>query len=127
MDLRFEIMTFFTICILLPKKQKLFIMSTFVPNLLLAMAIYKWKASLSRWFLKIFIFISAWGFGILSVTIISLASMLGAFVVPLMNKALYKKLLLFMVSLAVGVLGGSGIFHLIPNVSFDSKLLCDVC
>ncbi|XP_065051104.1 metal cation symporter ZIP8-like [Rhopilema esculentum] len=57
----------------------------------------------------------AWGFGILSVTIISLASMLGAFIVPLMNKALYKKLLLFMVSLAVGVLGGSGVFHLIPN------------
>ena len=45
-----------------------------------------------------------------------MASMLGAFVVPFMNKAFYKKLLLFMVSLAVGVLGGSGIFHLIPHV-----------
>eukprot|EP00112_Aurelia_sp_Birch-Aquarium-sp1_P001984 Seg1218.7 transcript_id=Seg1218.7/GoldUCD/mRNA.D3Y31 product="Zinc transporter ZIP14" protein_id=Seg1218.7/GoldUCD/D3Y31 len=57
----------------------------------------------------------AWGYGLLSVTIISMASMLGAFVVPFMNKAFYKKLLLFMVSLAVGVLGGSGIFHLIPH------------
>ena len=59
----------------------------------------------------------AWGFGFLSVTIISLASLLGAFVVPFMNKEFYKKLLLFMVSLAVGVLGGSGLFHLVPHVS----------
>lgn len=64
-----------------------------------------------------FIFIVAWGFGILAVTIISLASLLGAFVVPFMNKEFYKKLLLFMVSLAVGVLGGSGLFHLLPHVS----------
>ena len=42
--------------------------------------------------------------------------------VPFMNKAFYKKLLLFMVSLAVGVLGGSGIFHLIPHVSFIQML-----
>ena len=59
----------------------------------------------------------AWGFGFLSVTIISCASLLGAFVVPFMNKSFYKVLLLFMVSLAVGVLCGSGIFHLIPSVS----------
>ena len=59
----------------------------------------------------------AWGFGFLSVTIISCASLLGAFVVPFMNQSFYKVLLLFMVSLAVGVLCGSGIFHLIPSVS----------
>lgn len=57
----------------------------------------------------------AWGFGFLSVTIISCASLLGAFVVPFMNQSFYKILLLFMVSLAVGVLSGSGIFHLIPH------------
>lgn len=57
----------------------------------------------------------AWGFGFLSVTIISGASLLGAFVVPFMNQSFYKILLLFMVSLAVGVLSGSGIFHLIPH------------
>eukprot|EP00794_Sanderia_malayensis_P016746 gene16746-18440_t len=57
----------------------------------------------------------AWGYGILSVTIISLASMLGAFVVPFMNTAVYKQVLLFMVSLAVGVLGGSGLLHLTPH------------
>ena len=59
----------------------------------------------------------AWGFGFLSVTIISSASLLGAFIVPFMNKPFYKILLLFMVSLAVGVLSGSGIIHLIPHVS----------
>lgn len=57
----------------------------------------------------------AWGYGFLSVTIISCASLLGAFVVPFMNQSFYKILLLFMVSLAVGVLSGSGIFHLIPH------------
>jgi len=34
-----------------------------------------------------------------------------------MNQSVYKILLLFMVSLAVGVLSGSGFFHLIPQVS----------
>ncbi|KAL9979336.1 hypothetical protein ACROYT_G016986 [Oculina patagonica] len=57
----------------------------------------------------------AWGYGFLSVTIISCASLLGAFVVPFMNQSFYKILLLFMVSLAVGVLSGSGVFHLIPH------------
>ena len=50
-------------------------------------------------------------------TLISCASLLGAFVVPFMNQSFYKMLLLFMVSLAVGVLSGSGVFHLIPHVS----------
>ena len=59
----------------------------------------------------------AWGYGFLAVTIISCASLCGAFVVPFMNKDIYKILLLFMVSLSVGVLCGSGIFHLIPHVS----------
>ena len=36
---------------------------------------------------------------------------------PFMNRSFYKKVLLFMVSLAVGVLGGSGLFHLLPQVS----------
>ena len=61
--------------------------------------------------------ISAWGFGFLAVSIISVSSLFGAFVVPFMKRSFYKVLLLFMVSLAVGVLCGSGIFHLIPHVS----------
>ena len=67
-------------------------------------------------------FFSAWGYGFLSVTIISCASLLGAFVVPFMNRSFYKILLLLMVSLAVGVLSGSGIFHLIPHVSVNYKI-----
>ena len=50
-------------------------------------------------------------------TLISLASLVGAVVVPFMHKDFYKKALLGMVSLAVGVLGGGGLFHLIPHVS----------
>ncbi|KAJ7381160.1 hypothetical protein OS493_004759 [Desmophyllum pertusum] len=63
----------------------------------------------------------AWGFGFLSVTIISCASLLGAFVVPFISKTFYKILLLFMVSLAVGVLSGSGFFHLIPHEKNEAK------
>ena len=54
-------------------------------------------------------------------TIISCASLLGAFVVPFMNQSFYKILLLFMVSLAVGVLSGSGVFHLVPHVGLFRK------
>ena len=57
----------------------------------------------------------------LCVTVISLASLFGAFVVPFMNKKFYRTLLLFMMSLAVGVLGGSGVFHLLPGVSTTVK------
>ncbi|KAL9979048.1 hypothetical protein ACROYT_G016640 [Oculina patagonica] len=64
----------------------------------------------------------AWGYGFLSVTIISCASLLGAFVVPFMNQTFYKILLLFMVSLAVGVLSGSGFFHLIPHLISSYEL-----
>ena len=64
----------------------------------------------------------AWGYGVLSVTIISMASVLGAFMMPCMSKAFYKKFLFFMVSLAVGVLGGSASFHLIPHVSLIQVL-----
>ena len=59
---------------------------------------------------------SAWGFGFVAVTSISLCSLLGAFVVPFMKRSYYKILLMFMVSLAVGVLCGSGLFHLLPHV-----------
>ena len=40
---------------------------------------------------------------------------------PFMNQTFYKILLLVMVSLAVGVLSGSGVFHLIPHVSICGK------
>ena len=62
----------------------------------------------------------AWGFGFLFVTIISCGSLLGAFVVPLMEKTFFKMTLMCMVALAVGVLGGIGIFHFIPKVCYSS-------
>lgn len=70
------------------------------------------------YFMDFFCFSTAWGFGFLFVTIISFGSLIGAFVVPFMEKSFYKKTLMCMVSLAVGVLSGSGIFHLIPSVRF---------
>ncbi|CAB3979721.1 zinc transporter ZIP8 [Paramuricea clavata] len=57
----------------------------------------------------------AWGFGFLFVTVISLLSLLGAILVPFMQKKIFQTVLMAMVSLAVGVLSGGGIFHLIPH------------
>ncbi|KAK3593913.1 hypothetical protein CHS0354_011516 [Potamilus streckersoni] len=57
----------------------------------------------------------AWGFGILFVTIICLGSLMGIFVLPFMKKKVYKKILIFMVALAVGTLAGSALLFLIPE------------
>eukprot|EP00058_Branchiostoma_floridae_P006829 XP_002592317.1 hypothetical protein BRAFLDRAFT_277179 [Branchiostoma floridae] len=59
-----------------------------------------------------------WGFGVLSVAIISLCSVMGVLVVPFMKKRLYTLLLTFLIALAVGALSGSALFHLIPQ-AFD--------
>ncbi|CAG7785223.1 unnamed protein product [Allacma fusca] len=56
-----------------------------------------------------------WGFGILFVTLISLSSLVGVSVLPLMGKDFYKHMLTSMVGLAVGSLTGSAVFHLIPQ------------
>lgn len=56
-----------------------------------------------------------WGFGILFVTLISLSSLVGVSVLPLMGKDFYKHLLTGMIGLAVGSLTGSAVFHLIPQ------------
>ena len=69
-------------------------------------------------FPNFFSFSPAWGFGFLFVTVISVGSLLGAVVVPIMHKKIFQTVLMSMISLAVGVLSGSGIFHLIPHVSF---------
>ncbi|XP_035666860.1 metal cation symporter ZIP14-like [Branchiostoma floridae] len=62
-----------------------------------------------------------WGFGVLSVAIISLCSVMGVLVVPFMKKRLYTLLLTFLIALAVGALSGSALFHLIPQ-AFDLPL-----
>jgi len=56
-----------------------------------------------------------WGYGLLMVTLISLTSVLGVSVLPLMSKSFYSSLLTCLIGLAVGSLAGSSVFHLIPS------------
>ena len=58
-----------------------------------------------------------WGYGFLCVTFINLCALLGMVFLPVMNKKYYKKLLMYMVALAVGTLAGSSLLILIPDVS----------
>lgn len=59
--------------------------------------------------------VQAWGFGFLFVTIINVCSLSGAVVLPCMKRDFYQKVLIFMVSLAVGSLCASGLLVLIPE------------
>jgi hypothetical protein len=65
----------------------------------------------------IYLLFPVWGLGFLFVTIISLCSLLGVSVLPLMDKVFYKQLLTALIGLAVGSLAASSLFHLIPQVS----------
>ena len=56
-----------------------------------------------------------WGYGILMVTVISLASVAGVAVLPIMSKSFYSKLMTGLIGLAVGSLAASAVFHLIPG------------
>ena len=77
------------------------------------------QLALTKTFLKLDIVFHSflvWGYGVLFVTLISLCSLVGVSVLPLMGKAFYSKMLTVMVGLAVGSLSGSSVFHLIPQV-----------
>nr|XP_023671383.1 zinc transporter ZIP6 isoform X2 [Paramormyrops kingsleyae] len=56
-----------------------------------------------------------WLGGFVSITIISLLSLLGVVLIPLMNRIFFKFLLSFLVALAVGTLSGDAFLHLIPH------------
>lgn len=56
-----------------------------------------------------------WGYGLLMVTLISLTSIIGVGVLPLMSRSFYSRLLTSLIGLAVGSLAGSAVFHLIPS------------
>ena len=56
-----------------------------------------------------------WGFGFLAVTIISLCSLVGISILPLMKSAIYDKVLLYLIALAVGTLSSNALFQLIPE------------
>uniref|UniRef100_A0A3B4BBV0 Zinc transporter ZIP6 n=1 Tax=Periophthalmus magnuspinnatus TaxID=409849 RepID=A0A3B4BBV0_9GOBI len=55
--------------------------------------------------------LTAWAGGFTSITIISLLSLLGVVLIPLMNKVFFNFLLSFLVALAVGTLSGSHEHH----------------
>ncbi|XP_062337260.1 zinc transporter ZIP6 isoform X2 [Osmerus eperlanus] len=58
---------------------------------------------------------AAWVGGIVSITVISLLSLAGVVLIPLMNRVFFKFLLSFLVALAVGTLSGDAFLHLIPH------------
>ncbi|NXK37951.1 S39AA protein, partial [Piprites chloris] len=63
---------------------------------------------------------SAWFCGIISITVISLLSLLGVILVPIINQWCFKFLLTFLVALAVGTMSGDALLHLLPHVSIVS-------
>ncbi|XP_014669226.1 PREDICTED: zinc transporter ZIP14-like isoform X2 [Priapulus caudatus] len=56
-----------------------------------------------------------WGYGILSLVIITSCSVTGMLLLPIMSKDFYRKILVFFVSLGVGSLCGNSVFNLIPQ------------
>ncbi|XP_051009774.1 zinc transporter ZIP10 [Acomys russatus] len=58
---------------------------------------------------------SAWVCGIISITVISLLSLLGVVLVPIINQGCFKFLLTFLVALAVGTMSGDALLHLLPH------------
>lgn len=61
-----------------------------------------------------------WGYGFLSITVISLTSLLAIAVIPLMRHSIYKRIMSFLVALAVGTLSGDALLHLIPHAFVSS-------
>ena len=59
----------------------------------------------------------AWVATMISVFVINLGSLLGLFASPIIKKKWFSLLLLFVISMGVGVLAGDGILHLLPHVS----------
>ncbi|XP_052005028.1 zinc transporter ZIP10-like isoform X2 [Xyrauchen texanus] len=60
-----------------------------------------------------------WMCGFVSITIISLLSLLGVILVPILNQSCFKFLLTFLVALAVGTLSGDALLHLLPHSQGD--------
>ncbi|XP_069841446.1 zinc transporter ZIP10 [Dendropsophus ebraccatus] len=58
---------------------------------------------------------SAWICGLISITVISLLSLLGVILIPVINQGCFKFLLDFLIALAVGTLSGDALLHLMPH------------
>ncbi|CAB1419174.1 unnamed protein product [Pleuronectes platessa] len=59
--------------------------------------------------------VMVWVWGFVSITIISLLSLLGVVLVPIIDQGCFKFLLTFLVALAVGTLSGDALLHLLPH------------
>ncbi|XP_038604834.1 zinc transporter ZIP10 [Tachyglossus aculeatus] len=58
---------------------------------------------------------SAWICGLISITVISLLSLLGVLLIPIIKQGCFKFLLTFLVALAVGTMSGDALLHLLPH------------
>ena len=56
-----------------------------------------------------------WGYGFLSITLISILSLAVIGMVPCLKKSFYSVVMAFLVALAVGTLSGDAMLHLIPH------------
>ncbi|RNA30455.1 zinc transporter ZIP14 isoform X1 [Brachionus plicatilis] len=56
-----------------------------------------------------------WLYALTAATLITLSSFFGAFLIPLTKHRYYKRILMFLISLAIGTLAGTGFMHLIPQ------------
>ncbi|MBN3303784.1 S39A8 protein, partial [Amia calva] len=66
--------------------------------------------------------LTVWGYGVLSVTIINLASLLGLILVPFTKKPYFPKVLTYFIGLAIGTLYSNAVLQLIPEaLGFDPK------
>ncbi|CAD5234822.1 unnamed protein product [Bursaphelenchus xylophilus] len=59
--------------------------------------------------------IYVWGLGLTFVTLISLCAMVGILFMRCLKKSVFNKFITFFVSLGVGSLSGSAVFHLLPQ------------
>ena len=53
-----------------------------------------------------FTLLKVWVYGIIFITIINLSSVVGAILIPCSKKKFYKKILMFLIALAIGTLSG---------------------
>ncbi|XP_033638675.1 zinc transporter ZIP14-like isoform X2 [Asterias rubens] len=56
-----------------------------------------------------------WGYGVLFVTIINASALMGACIIPCLNKKMYKMVLNYLIGLAIGTLSGNALLCLIPE------------
>ncbi|KAI6191911.1 Zrt (ZRT), Irt-(IRT-) like Protein Transporter [Aphelenchoides bicaudatus] len=56
-----------------------------------------------------------WGFGLFFVTLISLCALVGIAIMRLLKKSTFNRFITFFVSVGVGSLSGSAVFHLLPQ------------